>query len=115
MNGSIIVNLLLENFLLNKSRNILFDKRTLRKLLKDGYEFVTFDVFVIAWKKQPYFVPGENCKLSPEQNRQNGLWINASPSAGYLKISQIMVQEPWIHTYSIEKLLEIVPNSEQQE
>ena len=100
---------------MNNSQDILFDRRTLRKLLKDGYEFVTFDVFVIAWKKQPYFVPGEHCKLSIEQNHKNGLWINASQPSGYLKISQITVQEPWIHIYSIEKLLDIVPNSEQQE
>ena len=99
---------------MNNSQDILFDRRTLRKLLKDGYSFITFDVFVSAWKKQPYFVPGENCKLTKEQNRKNGLWINASPSVGYLKILPITVQEPQIHIYSIDKLLKIIPNSEQK-
>lgn len=83
-------------------------------LQKQGYVYLTFDVSVIAWKKKPYFVPGENCKRTPEENIKNGMWVNTSPSAGIYEISAIQgIEDPQIHIYSIENLLQIVPNSEQ--
>lgn len=98
------------------NQDILFNRRELKRLLKQDYLYLTFDSSVIAWKKQPYFVPSENCKRTPEQNMKAGMWINASPTAGIYKISAIQgIEDPRVHIYSIEKLLEIVPNSEQKE
>lgn len=98
------------------TQDILFDKRELKILQKQGYEYLTFDVSVVAWKKKPYFVPSENCKRTPEENIKDGLWICSLLEAGTYKISAISgIENPQIHLYSIEKLLEIVPNSEQKE
>jgi len=98
------------------NQDILFNRRELKRLLKQGYEYLTFDVTATAWKKQPYFVPSEHHKRTPEENIKNGMWINASPSAGIHKISAIQgIEDPRVHIYSIEKLLQIVPNSEQKE
>ena len=98
------------------NQDILFNRRELKRLLKQGYEYLTFDVTVTAWMKKPYFVPGENCKRTLEENTKNGMWINASPSAGIYKISVIQgIEDPQIHIYGIENLLQIVPNSEQKE
>ena len=95
------------------NQDILFNKRELKRLQKQGYEYITFDVSVTAWVKKPYFVSSENCKRTAKQNIKNGLWICSKPSAGYNKISAISgIEDPQIHLYSIEKLLEIVPNSE---
>lgn len=87
------------------NQDILFNKRELKRLLKQDYLYLTFDSSVVAWKKHPYFLPSEN-----------GLWICSNPGAGTNKISAISgIENPQIHLYSIEKLLEIVPNSEQKE
>ena len=96
------------------NQDILFNRRELKSLLKQGYLYLTFDSSAIAWKKQPYFVPSENCKRTSEENLKNGLWICSNPRAGINKISAISgIENPQVHIYSIEKLLEIVPNSEQ--
>lgn len=96
------------------NKDILFNRRELKILQKQGYEYLTFDVSVTSWKKKPYFVSANNCNRTSEENIRNGLWICVSPTAGINKISAISgIEEPWAHLYSIEKLLEIVPNSEQ--
>jgi hypothetical protein len=96
------------------NQDILFNKRELKRLQKQGYVYITFDVSVTAWVKKPYFVSSENYKRNREENIKNGLWICCRPSAGINKISGISgIEDPQIHLYSIEKLLEIVPNSEQ--
>lgn len=96
-------------------QDILFNKRELKRLQKQGYEYITFDVSVVAWKKKPHFVPSENCKRTSEENIKDGLWICSNPGAGTNKISAISgIENPQIHIYSIEKLLEIIPNSEQK-
>ena len=93
------------------NQDILFDKRELKRLQKQGYEYLTFDVSVVAWKRKPYFVPTENT-----ENDKDGLWICSGPEAGTNKMSAISgIENPQIHIYSIEKLLEIVPNSEQKD
>lgn len=94
------------------SQDILFDRRELKRLQKQGYLYLTFDSSVIAWKKQPDFLPSTHYNRTLEENMKNGLWIN--PSAGVYRISAIQgIENPQMHIYSIEKLLEIVPNSEQ--
>ena len=96
------------------NQDILFNRRELKRLLKQGYLYITFDVSVTAWVKKPYFVSSENCKRTLEENIKNGLWICSKPSAGINTISSIQgIEDPRVHIYSIEKLLEIVPNSEQ--
>ena len=96
------------------NQDILFNQRELKRLQKQGYLYLTFDSSVIAWIKKPYFIRSENCKRTTEENIKNGLWICSKPSAGIYKISAIYkIADPQIYLYSIEKLLEIVPNSEQ--
>ena len=96
------------------NQDILFNRRELKRLLKQDYLHLTFDSSVIAWIKKPYFIRSENCKRTTEENIKNGLWICSKPSAGVNRISAISgIEYPQIHLYSIEKLLEIVPNSEQ--
>ena len=90
------------------SQDILFDRIELKRLQKQGYEYLTFDVSVVAWKKKPCFIPSENCKRTPEENIKEGLWICSSPGVGINKISGISgIENPQIHMYSIEKLLEL--------
>lgn len=98
------------------NQDILFNRRELKSLLKLGYLYLTFDSSVVAWKKKPYFVPSEHYKRTPEENIKHGLWINASPNAGIYRISSIQeIEDSRIHIYSIQKLLEIIPNSDQKE
>lgn len=98
---------------MNRPDNILFDKRKLKKLFKEGYKYITFDVKVTAWTDKPYFVPSDNIKNSKEENIKNGLWINTKGSL--ITLSSIKVNEPSVHIYSIERALQIVPNSSQKE
>lgn len=96
------------------NQDILFNARELKRLLKQGYLYLTFDSSVIAWKEQPDFLPSTHYKRTPEENIKHGLWIN--PSSGVYRISVISgIENPQIHLYGIEKLLQIVPNSEQRE
>ena len=71
------------------NQDILFNKRELKRLLKQGYLYLTFDSSITAWKKQPYFVPSEHYKRTTEENIKNGLWICSKPSAGVNRISAI--------------------------
>lgn len=67
------------------NQDILFDRIQLKSLLKQGYEYLTFDVAITAWKKKPYFVSSVNCKRTPEENIKDGMWINTSPARESIK------------------------------
>lgn len=88
--------------------NILFDKRKLKKLFKEGYKYITFDTYVCIWKDLPVFALN-NIK----DNKSEGLWI--SKTSTRVDLSTIKVNNPNVHIYSIEKALQIVPNSSQKE
>lgn len=99
------------------SQDILFNRRELKRLLKQGYLYLTFDSSVIAWKKQPEFNPMGTYNMSENEinNTDKGIWYSKS-IIEFIKLSEISkIDEARVHIYSIEKLLEIVPNSEQKE
>ena len=50
------------------NQDILFNRRELKRLLKQDYLYLTFDSSVIAWIKKPYFIRSENCKRTTEEN-----------------------------------------------
>lgn len=78
--------------------NILFNKRKLKKLFKEGYRYITFDTYVCIWKDLPVFVL-DNIK----DNQTEGLWI--STTSARIDLSTIKVNDPSMHIYSIEKTL----------
>lgn len=97
------------------NQDILFNKRELKRLIKQGYLYITFDCYVIAWKKQPYFVPEGTYDMNEKEinNVNKGIWCS-NCVIDFIKLSEISkIDEARVHIYSIEKLLEIVPNSEQ--
>lgn len=99
------------------NQDILFNKRELKRLQKQGYEYITFDISVVAWKKKPYFAPEGTYNMSEKEiERVNrGIWCSGG-TIEFIKLSQISkINEARVHIYSIEKLLQIVPNSEQKE
>lgn len=88
--------------------NILFDKRKLKKLFKEGYKYITFDTYVCIWKDLPVFAL-DNIK----DNYTTRLWISTISTRS--ELSPIKVNEPNVHIYSIERALQIVHNSSQKE
>lgn len=93
---------------MNQLDNILFDKRKLKKLFKEGYNYITFDTYVCIWKDLPVFALD-----SIKDNCTTGLWI--STNSNRVELSPIKVNEPNVHIYSIEKALQIVYNCSQKE
>lgn len=97
------------------SQDILFNRRELKRLRKQGYLYLTFDSSVIAWKKQPSFAPMGTIFLSDDEiiKVNKGVWCS-NGVIEFIVLSKIdKINEARVHIYSIEKLLEIVPNSEQ--
>lgn len=99
------------------NQDTLFNRRELKRLLKQGYLYLTFDSSVIAWKKQPDFVPVGTYGMNEKEinNVNKGIWCSNSVIE-FIKLSEISkISDPRVHIYGIEKLLQIVPNSEQKE
>lgn len=97
------------------SQDILFNKRKLKSLLKQGYEYITFDDVVAAWKEKPEFVPEGTYGMSQYEKElvNKGIWCS-NGVIEYIELSEIdKIAEARIHIYSIQKLLEVIPNCEQ--
>lgn len=100
-----------ENYIM--SQDILFNKRKLKSLLKQGYNYITFDRTICVWNNEPYFVKSDNFKLTDKEKVEHGLWINSNYGTKCEALGLINVNDPKIHLYSIQKLLEVIPNCEQ--